>query len=101
MQFGDATGKSTRVVFAWTIREGDEEENAYEVEVLCEYAKRKGVPTHAQTPSFSKQMIQAMASSATAAASRNQHVIDAGARLLCKYQALLQLDPTALNIHAP
>ena len=101
MQLGDATGKSTRVAFAWTIREGDEEENTYEVDVRCDHAKKDGVSVQAKMPSFSKQVIQAMASSATVAASRNQHVIDAGAILLCKYQALLQLDSTALNIHAP
>ena len=87
VQLGDAIGKSTQVVFAWSIRDGDVE-NTYEVDARCKYVLQKGVPVQNNAPPFSKQVIQAMASSATAAAAGNQHVVDAGATLICKYQAL-------------
>ena len=73
------------MVFAWTIREGDVE-NTYTVDVRCDNAKKQGFPTpQINATTFSKHVLQAMAASATATASENQHVIEAGAKLTCKY----------------
>ena len=77
--------KAARLVFAWTIREGDVE-NTYTVDVRCDNAKKRGVPTpQIKATTFSKPTLQAMAASATATAAENQHVIEAGAKLTCKH----------------
>ena len=81
--------KAARLVFAWTIREGDVE-NTYTVDVRCDNAKKRGVPTPQITAiTFSKPILQAMAASATVTAAENQHVIEAGAKLACKCPAVL------------
>ena len=81
--------RTARLVFAWTIREGDVE-NTYTVDVRCDNAKKRGVPTpQIKATTFSKPTLQAMAASATATAAENQHVIEAGAKLACKYPAVL------------
>ena len=84
-----APNKTARLVFAWTIREGDVE-NAYTVDVRCDNAKKRGVPTpQNKATTFSKHVLQAMAASATATSAENQHVIEAGAKLACKCPAVL------------
>ena len=81
--------RAARLVFAWTIREGDVE-NTYTVDVRCDNAKKRGVPTpQIKATTFSKPTLQAMAASATATAAENQHVIEAGAKLTCKCPAVL------------
>ena len=81
--------RTARLVFAWTIREGDVE-NTYTVDVRCDNAKKRGVPTpQIKATTFSKPTLQAMAASATATAAENQHVIEAGAKLACKCPAVL------------
>ena len=83
--------RTARLVFAWTIREGDVE-NTYTVDVRCDNAKtRGGVPTpKIKATTFSKPVLQAIAASATATAAENQHVIEAGAKLVCRCLAVLQ-----------
>ena len=77
--------RAARLVFAWTIREGDVE-NTYTVDVRCDNAKKRGVPTpQIKATTFSKPTLQAMAASATATAAENQHVIEAGAKLTCRH----------------
>ena len=81
--------RTARLVFAWTIREGDVE-NTYTVDVRCDNAKKRGVPTpQIKATTFSKPTLQALAASATATAADNQHVIEAGAKLACKCLAFL------------
>ena len=81
--------KAVRLVFAWTMREGDIEDT-YTVDVRCDNAKKRGVPTpQIKATTFSKPNLQAMAASATATAAENQHVIEAGAKLACKCPAVL------------
>ena len=82
--------KAAGLVFAWTIREGDVE-NTYTVDVRCDNAKKRGVPTpQIKATTFSKPTLQAMAASATATAAENQHVIEAGAKFACKCLAFPQ-----------
>ena len=83
--------KAARLVFAWTIREGDVE-NTYTVDVRCDNAKKQGVPTpQIKATTFSKHVLQAMAASAASTAAENQHVIEAGAKLTCKCPAVLPM----------
>ena len=83
--------RAARLVFAWTIREGDVE-NTYTVDVRCDNAKKRGVPTpKIKATTFSKTVLQAMAASATESAAENQHVIDAGAKLVCRCSAVLRM----------
>ena len=81
--------RTARLVFAWTIREGDVE-NTYTVDVRCDNAKKQGVPTpQIKATTFSKSALQALAASATVTAAEHQHVIEAGAKLACKCPAVL------------
>ena len=90
--------KAARLVFAWTIREGDVE-NTYTVDVRCDNAKKQGVPTpQIKATTFSKPVLQAMAASATTTAAENQHVIEAGAKLACRCLAVLRVH--AISLHA-
>ena len=81
--------KAARLVFAWTIREGDVE-NMYTVDVRCDNAKKRGPPTpQIKATTFSKPSLHAMAASATATAAENPHVIEAGAKVFCKCPVVL------------
>ena len=82
--------RAARLVFAWTIRDGDVE-NMYTFDVRCDNAKKRGVPTpQIKATTFSKPVLQAMATSATATAAENQHVIEAGAKLVCRCLVILR-----------
>ena len=97
VHFESAPNKTCRLVFAWTIREGDVE-NAYTVDVRCDNAKKRGVPTpKIKATTFSKPVLQAMAASATETAAENQHVIEAGAKLVCRCSAVLRMH--AISFH--
>ena len=98
VHFESAPNKTARLVFAWTIREG-EIENTYTIDVRCDNAKKRGVPTpQIKATTFSKPVLQAMAASATASAAENQHVIEAGAKLACRCLAVLRVH--AISFHA-
>ena len=89
--------RAARLVFAWTIREGDVE-NTYTVDVRCDNAKKRGVPTpKIKATTFSKPVLQAMAASATESAAENQHVIEAGAKFVCRCSAVLRMH--AISFH--
>ena len=98
MHFESAPNKTARLVFAWTIREG-EIENTYTVDVRCDHVKtRRGVPTpKIKATMFSKPVLQAMAASATTVAAENQHVIEAGAKLACRCLAVLRLHASSFH----
>ena len=91
VHFESAPNKTARLVFAWAIREGDIE-HVYTADVRCDNAKKRGVPTpQIKATTFSKPVLQAMAASATATAAENQHVIEAGAKLVCRCLAVRQM----------
>ena len=97
MHFESDPDRTARLVFAWTIREGDVE-NAYTVDVRCDNAKKRGVPTpHIKATTFSKPVLQTMAASATETAAENQDVIEAGAKLVCRCPAVLRMH--AISFH--
>ena len=97
VHFESAPNKTARLVFAWTIREGDVE-NTYTVDVRCDNAKKRGVPTpQIKATTFAKPTLQAMAASATATAAENQHVQGTGARLACRHG----VTANACNYFAP